>query len=330
VTARLLYVHNHRSRFVEIDRALLQDFSTVVEWHQKSRRVDLPALRRAVAASDLVFGWFASWHTFFPLLLARRMGRPSVLVIGGYDTANLPEISYGHQRGGVRRWVARTTMALADVLVTNSNYARGEAIANAGARPAQVVVVHHGFAIPAHRSSHKEPLAVTMGNVNVENLHRKGILPFVQAAAYLPGVSFAVIGAYKDNAIQALIRRAAPNVSFTGWLDDSEVEDYLSRAQVYVQASRHEGFGMAVAEAMLHECVPVVTRAGALPEVVGEAGIYLESSAPEAIAEGVRCALAQPPELGRRARERIEQLFPLEKRRQGLYDVVNRALARAA
>ena len=50
--------------------------------------------------ADVVFGWFASWHTFFPITLAWLLRKPSVLIIGGFDTANMPDIGYGYQQGG--------------------------------------------------------------------------------------------------------------------------------------------------------------------------------------------------------------------------------------
>ena len=58
-----------------------------------------------------------------------------------------------------------------------------------------------------------------------------------------------------------------------------------------MQASRHEGFGLAVAEAMLAGCVPVVMNVTAMPEVVGDAGVLIESQRPEEVADGVRRAL---------------------------------------
>jgi hypothetical protein len=57
---------------------------------------------RDVWRSDLVFGWFAYWHTFWPATLAWLMRKPVVLVVGGFDTAALD--GYGLQRRrGIRR-----------------------------------------------------------------------------------------------------------------------------------------------------------------------------------------------------------------------------------
>jgi glycosyltransferase involved in cell wall biosynthesis len=83
-----------------------------------------------------------------------------------------------------------------------------------------------------------------------------------------------------------------------------------------------EGFGMAVAEAMIAGCVPVVTAAGTLPEVVGDASITVAQPTAEAVAPGVRDALALGPETRERARQRILEHFPLERRERALHAVV--------
>ncbi len=309
---------------MQIDLALVRERYAAREWYQRSRVVNLPALARAVADSAVVFGWFASWHTLFPVLLARAWHRPSVLVVGGYDTANLPEIGYGNQRGGVRRWVSRTTMQAATRLIANSHFTRDETIRNAGVSPDRVTAIYHGLEISTPVVNRKkENLVVTVANVDRSNLQRKGLESFVRAAAHLDGIPIVLIGAWRDNAIESLRSLAPPNVRFAGRVSDAELADYLSRAQVYVQASQHEGFGLAVAEAMLHECVPVVARAGALPEVVGDAGIYIDSAEPRAVAEGIRKALAADGELGRRARDRIAREFPLSRRSEQLYALID-------
>ena len=154
MSPRLLFVHNRRRTFVEIDLALLRENYSVTEWH--GGVLNVRSLVRAVAASDLVFGWFASRHTFFPVLLAKWMQRPTVLVVGGYDTANLPRIGYGNERGGLRRWVTRWVMQHADRLVTNSSFTRDEAIRNAGVNAERVTVVYHGLRVPPRREREKE------------------------------------------------------------------------------------------------------------------------------------------------------------------------------
>src|SRR5680860_1338358 len=78
---------------------------------------------------------------------------------------------------------------------------------------------------------------------------------------------------------------------FTGWISDEDLEELYRRASVYVQASRHEGFGLAVAEAMLAGCVPVVMNVTAMPEVVDGAGVLISSQEPATVAQGVRDAL---------------------------------------
>jgi glycosyltransferase involved in cell wall biosynthesis len=135
-----------------------------------------------------------------------------------------------------------------------------------------------------------------------------------------------LVGAWDDDAVEMLGAEAPPNVTFTGRLDEQTLDDWFGRAAVYVQPSQHEGFGISVAEAMLAGCVPVVSAAGALPEVVGEAGVVLRSRDPEAVAAGVGEALAMGPAAGARARERVLTHFPVEGRRRGLWAAVEGAL----
>jgi glycosyltransferase involved in cell wall biosynthesis len=155
---------------------------------------------------------------------------------------------------------------------------------------------------------------------------RKGQTPFVEAARLLPDVAFTFAGKWLDDSIDALRARAGANVHFTGWLSDDDLHATYRRAAVYVQASRHEGFGLAVAEAMLAGCVPVVMNVTAMPEVVGDAGVLIESQEPEKVAEGIRRALDLGPDAAAHARERILTEFPMERRRDGILSVVEDAL----
>ncbi|MBA3298759.1 MAG: glycosyltransferase [Thermoleophilaceae bacterium] len=326
---RILFVHNGKASFVAIDRAILAERWEVEDLYQPGRVPNLVKLVPAVLRSDLVFGWFASWHTFLPITLAWVLGKPSVQIVGGFDTANMPDIGYGYQQGGVRRWASRWIMRRAGRLITNSHYSRREIAANTPIPPERVTVVHHGVPDPfgpLDESLPREPLALTVGSLVKTTLMQKGHQPFVEAAGLLPEVRFVFVGKWHDEAIDRLRGLASGNVEFTGRLSDEDLQEMYRRASVYVQASRHEGFGLAVAEAMLAGCVPVVMNVTAMPEVVDGAGVLISSQDPEAVADGVRQALALGPDAHRRARERILTEFPLEIRREGIQRVVAEAL----
>jgi hypothetical protein len=65
----------------------------------------------------------------------------------------------------------------------------------------------------------------------------------------------------------------------------------------------------------------------AMPEVVGDAGVLIESQRPEEVVAGIRRALELGPEANRSARERILEAFPMKVRRDGILRVVEEALA---
>jgi len=325
---RVLYVHSRKASFVAIDREILAERHEVEDLYQPGRVPNPLKVVRGVLRADVVFGWFASWHTFFPITLAWLLRKPSVLIVGGFDTANMPDIGYGYQQGGIRRAASLWIMRRARRLVTNSEYSLSEIERNTPIPPERVRVVHHGVPDPfGDEPGAKEREALTVGAIHHTTLVQKGQLPFVEAARLVPDVTFTFAGKWLDDSVEQLRSRAGENVRFTGWLSDDDLHEAYRRAAVYVQASRHEGFGLAVAEAMLAGCVPVVMNVTAMPEVVGDAGVLIESQDPPVVADGVRRALELGPGAARRARERVLTAFPMERRREGILRAVEDALA---
>ena len=327
---RILYVHSRKASFVAIDREILAEQYEIEDWYQPGRVPNLIGLIGAMRRADLVFAWFASWHSFFPITLAWLLRKPSVQIVGGFDTANMPDIGFGYQQGGLRRWASRWIMKRAGRLVTNSYSSQREIAANTPIRPEDVTVIHHGVPDPfgpLDESRPRERLALTVGPIDEGTLIQKGHLPFVQSARLLPDVRFVFVGKPLDDAIERLREVATDNVEFTGWLSDEDLTSLYARASVYVQPSRHEGFGLAVAEAMLAGCVPVVVDVTAMPEVVDGAGVLIPSQEPEAVAEGIREALGRGPGAHEQARQRILDEFPMEMRRERILAVTAEALA---
>lgn len=60
-----------------------------------------------------------------------------------------------------------------------------------------------------------------------------------------------------------------------------------------------------------------------MPEVVGDCRIYVDELTPKELANKIKEALALSEDWGKRARERIVTLFPLEKRRENLLKAVD-------
>jgi glycosyltransferase involved in cell wall biosynthesis len=79
------------------------------------------------------------------------------------------------------------------------------------------------------------------------------------------------------DAYTAAVRGAAhrDRIVRLGWVDDATRADLLAGASVFAYPSRYEGFGLPPLEAMAAGTPVVTTRAGALPEVVGDAALLV-------------------------------------------------------
>lgn len=82
-------------------------------------------------------------------------------------------------------------------------------------------------------------------------------------------------------------------VIFTGFVGDPEKPVLMSSAGAFVLPSFFEGFGIPVLEAMACAVPVVVSKVASLPEVAGEAGIYVDPASVDSIAEGIKIALSE-------------------------------------
>lgn len=317
--------------FIEQDRKLLELMGYDVDQHSYkgnllsyflSYRRDI---KRAVQDADIVFGWFASWETMAAVYYAKRYGKKSIVVTGGYDVVYMPEIKYGAFTNNKEKMSAKYVLNNADLLLPFSHHSKEELLLRSN--PKNIKVVHIGIDPNRFKwKKNKQDLAITVGGVNQSNLKRKGIEYFVKAAAYLPDVPFCVIGKCSDDTIDYLASLASDNVTFTGFISDVELLDWYQKSKVYVQVSAHEGFGLAMAEAMLCGNMPVITKRGAIPEVVGDSGIYVNYGDGKATAEAIKVALNASDDMRKDARRRIETHFSLKKRENKLKEAVDMLL----
>lgn len=78
-----------------------------------------------------------------------------------------------------------------------------------------------------------------------------------------------------------------PGVRLLGHVDDAALQALYRNASVLAYPSLYEGFGLPLLEALEAGLPALVSNAGSLPEVAGEAALTVDPRQPEAIADGL-------------------------------------------
>jgi glycosyltransferase involved in cell wall biosynthesis len=88
--------------------------------------------------------------------------------------------------------------------------------------------------------------------------------------------------------------RARARVVRTGWLEPSALAALLQDASVLAFPSLYEGFGFPPLEAMAAGVPVVATRAGSLPEVLGDGAVLVDVGDHDALVEALDRVLDDP------------------------------------
>ncbi len=308
--------------WLQNDYAILKESGHRINWISSDSVVGYFKQWRKAKGHDLYLSW--GGHSLHTVLFAKLFNGKSIIVAVGGDAAEVPEIPYG-AFATWKKHLVKFVFETADVVLTVSEFTRREVLQHS--KPRNVRVVYHGIDTERYKpEGEKEQMVLLVSALRPRSwtMKVKGLETFVRGAKYLPDVPFVLVGEVGDDVCVRHLKRIAPsNVRILGYLPSKELISYYHRSKVYVQISLRESFGVALAEAMSCECVPVVTKNGALPEVVGDSGFYVPYGNPKATAEAIKEALDAPTEVGRNARKRIKNTFPLQKRKEKLLEIIN-------
>jgi glycosyltransferase involved in cell wall biosynthesis len=130
------------------------------------------------------------------------------------------------------------------------------------------------------------PTIIAVGTIEP----RKDYPLMLRAAALLRdrGVSFrlkiAGCAGWEERPLRILYRELCLEgvVEFLGYLGNEALERLYEQARLFVSTSRDEGFGLPLLHALAHGVPAAVAEAGALPEVLGPAGLAVPERLPEA------------------------------------------------
>ena len=147
-----------------------------------------------------------------------------------------------------------------------------------------------------------------------------------------PDLDLTIVGTLRDGPARRLIEThdLGSRVRVISGLTDAELAREYAAATIAVCPSLYEGFGLPVGEAMACETPVIATRAGALPELVGDAGVLVRPACENALATAIVSLLEDPDRramLGRAGRARILREFTWEKAAQRTEALYHRALA---
>jgi glycosyltransferase involved in cell wall biosynthesis len=326
--------HTQLTPFIIDDLRILRECCEVTEFsiHRMTSADLVRNLRlwRAIASHDAVFCWFGATSVS---LMAKLLSKTSCFVVGGVDVVSVPEIAYGliaKNRIGFSWSVLG--FRLASLMLPFSESSRRSLVQLPGVQDGDhIQTLYMGVDTDHfHPGSAKKKQVLTVAFVTESNLKRKGLETYIETARLLPSVSFRMAGHIVDESAAEKIRETAPpNLCFLGPLDDEQLLAEYQASQVYAQLSLHEGFGVSLAEAMSCGCAPVVTDRGAIPEVVGKAGIYVPPEDPLAASIGISKALG--PEghaIANDARLRVVTEFSYDTRRRRLQQMLMGKLRR--
>lgn len=116
--------------------------------------------------------------------------------------------------------------------------------------------------------------------------------------------------------IEALVKKLNLHTSVTLLGMRSDIPELLAQADIFVLASKYEGFGLVVAEAMACECYVVATDSGGVAEIMGNTGKLVPIRDSQALAEAmertIKLSIEDRLQNNARARVRVEQFFSLE------------------
>jgi glycosyltransferase involved in cell wall biosynthesis len=263
----------------------------------------------------LVPGSGGTWWEQCRLPIAANRDRPDVFfapaysaplllrvpfVVTVHDLSFVAHPEWFRPREGVRRrWLTRWSAHHARVVLTDSEFSRGEIIARLGVSPSRVRAVRLGItppAAPANPPPCRDPTVLFVGSIFNRRRLPDLIRAFTQLAAESLDVRLDIVGDDRTYPRQDLTSIIAAEglegrVAIRSYVSDDALADLYRRASVFAFLSEYEGFGLTPLEA-LASGAPVVTLDTAVArETCGGAALYVSAGDLAGISGALRSAM---------------------------------------
>ncbi|MBA3682251.1 MAG: glycosyltransferase family 4 protein [Bacteroidetes bacterium] len=339
---KVLYFYTAESPFIEKDIVIINTNYSVKPFlfnvYDKKKILFIVIkqglfLFRNLFSAKAVVCQFAGLHSVLPVLFAKLFFKRSVIVSGGTDCVSFPSINYGNFANKNNARLTRfsfknaslilpvhQTLVYCDYIYQNNDYKHQGIKQFIPELKTKTSVIHNGYDnIYWHfnlNTKLKKTFITVLGHVNSKfTLQLKGIDLFVEIARKFPEASFTIVGG-----ADLKLENKPVNLTLLSNIWGTKMNDVFSAHRFYVQLSISEGFPNALSEAMLCECVPIVSSVGGMPDIVDDCGYILKHKSIDELFVLMNNALNNTnlDNLGKKARERIKDNYTFEKRRDKL------------
>lgn len=285
---------------------------------------DMWDMSRALSGSDLDLLFFPTVYSYVPVFSRAK----KIVMIHDIIAETFPELTLP-SRVARLFWKAKVTLGRwqADALVTVSDYSRQGILKQFKVAPDRVFVVGEA-SDPIFRVLEEPRLTPYLASLGItcngrtivyvggfsphKNLEALvAVFAGITSKGQFPDTSLVMVGEYKREVFHSyfgVIKQQIEDlgltdrVLFTGFLPDDELVVLLNLSTVLVLPSLMEGFGLPALEAAACGCPVIATTASPLPSLLGEGGLYIDSSGSEDLRVALTRVLASE-NLRRRMRE---------------------------
>jgi len=236
--------------------------------------------------------YHATWNSGIP----RNASVPCVLTIHDLIPWAEPKVDFS---SAVQAWryrrAVRASARRADHVTTVSEHVRADVIARLRSSPNRVVCVPNGVDVPSIRAEADpaEPPYVLYVGGHEPRKNLAGLFVAIQRYWEREGMTLELRLTGRPETLSAHAREAyrrlpadAP-VRFLGDINDDDLSRQYRSARALLLLSKAEGFGLPVLEAMAHRCPVIASARGALPEVVGDAGLLVNPDGPAQVVAAI-------------------------------------------
>lgn len=303
-------------RVVQVDNSKMVTESAIAADSRPIR--DIWAFRRAVSREPLDIMFFPGVYSWFPV----KRGLPSIVTVHDAIAEHFPDLVFPSLRGRLF-WGLKLRLAYwqADRIMTVSQAARDEIVAFHGTDIDQIDVISEAASSRFRPLADKNECAASRLRANLPPDQRLilcvgGIAPHKNLFNLLTGFGKAVMlkqiddvdlvfvgdpeGAGFHSNYEELLAalEAEPHlrgrVHFTGYVSDDDLVALYSDALATAMPAFSEGFGLPAVESMACGTPVLCSDVGAVPEVVGDAGLLFDPNSPDAIAAAIHRIACDP------------------------------------